>query len=183
MTEVEPLFLFMAFLTLFMMILIWSVYSSRRKQGRRREEPREPKPIPPEAEGAVLKGTPEDLVKAVLTQRVEGIKNRDAKSIAGLVDGESYTKFDDWPPFERQDSKALNREAEALKVLKEYDYEITDWKIAIFDDAALASFIIRYHGMIRNVSFNIRSRVTAFLLRRGEDWKIVHEHWSRIPTP
>jgi len=177
MPEVEPLFLFLALLILFMVILLWSVYYSRR---RVREKAREPKPTPPEKEATPLKGAPEDLVKAVLTRRVEGIKNRDAKSIAGLMDGESYTKFDDWPPFERQDSKALNREAEALKVLKEYDYEITDWNIDIFGDAALASFIIRYRGTIRDVNFNIRSRVTAFLLKRGEEWKIVHEHWSRI---
>jgi len=183
MPEIEPLFLFLVFLILFMLILMWSLYYSRRGRKQRREETQEPKPVPPEKEGIALKGTPEDLVKAVLTQRVEGIKNRDTKSIAGLMDGESYTKFDDWPPFERQDSTALNRESEALKVLKEYDYEITDWKIDIFDDAALTSFVIHYHGMIRDVSFNIRSRVTAFLLKRGEDWKIIHEHWSRIPAP
>jgi len=183
MPYVEPLFLFLAFLILFMLILLWSVYYSRRGRQQRRGETREPKPTSPEEEGIALKGTPEDLVKAALTQRIEGIKNRDAKSIAGLVDGESYTKFDDWPPFERQDSTALNREAEALKVLKEYDYEIANWKIDIFDDAALVSFIIHYHGMIRDMKFNIRSRVTAFLLKRGKDWKIVHEHWSRIPTP
>jgi len=182
MPYVEPLFLFFAFLILFMLILIWAVYYSRRGRQQRREETQEPKPISPEKEETTPQGTPRDLVKAVLTQRIEGIKNRDAKSIAGLVDGESYTKFDDWPPFGRQDSTALNREAEAFKVLKEYDYEITDWKIDIFDNAALASFIIHYHGMIRDVSFNIRSRVTAFLLKRGEDWKIVHEHWSRIPV-
>lgn len=183
MPEIEPLSLFIALLILFVSTLIWSVYSSRRGRQQRREEPREPKPIPREKEGPPPKGTPEDLVKAVLTQRVGGIKNRDAKSIAGLVDRESYTKFDDWPPFERQDATALNREAEALKVLREYDYEITDWEIDIFDNAALASFIIQYHGVIRDLSFNIRSRVTAFLLKRGEDWKIVHEHWSRIPSP
>ena len=183
MPEVEPLFLFLALLILFISILIWSVYSSRRDRQQRREEAREPKPTPPEKEATALKGAPEDLVKAVLTQRIEGIKSRNARSIAGLVDRKSYTKFDDWPPFERQDSTALNREAEALKVLKEYDYEITDWNIDIFGDAALASFIIRYRGTIRDVNFNIRSRVTAFLLKRGEDWKIVHEHWSRIPAP
>ncbi len=179
---VEPLFLFLAFLILFMLILIWSLYYSRRDRKQEREETREPKPVPPEKEGITLKGTPEDSVKAVLIRRIEGIKNRDTRSIASLVDRRSYTKFDDWPPFNLQNSTALNREAEALKVLKEYDYETADWKIDIFDDAALVSFIIRYHGMIRDVSFNIRSRVTAFLLKRGEDWKIVHEHWSRIPT-
>lgn len=66
----------------------------------------------------------EEEVKAVLIRRIEGIKNKDAQSIVNLVDKDRYTKFDDWPPFERQGLDALNREAEALKVLKEYNYEI-----------------------------------------------------------
>jgi len=45
----------------------------------------------------------------------------------------------------------LRREAEALKVLKEYRYEVNDLRIDLFDDAALASFIIEYSGRMRNL--------------------------------
>jgi ketosteroid isomerase-like protein len=128
-----------------------------------------------------LPSTPEEAVKAVLTQRIEGIKKKDAEAIMNLVDKEKYTKFDDWPPFERQGSDALNLEAEALKVLKEYNYEIGDWRIDIFNNSALASFTINYRGKIRDLSFNIKSRVTAFLTKKEERWRIVHEHWSRFP--
>ena len=71
--------------------------------------------------------------------------------------------------------------SEALKVLKEYDYETRSWKIQIFGDSAIATFIIRYRGQIRDLKFDIQSRVSAFLLKRNEEWKIVHEHWSRFP--
>ena len=38
-------------------------------------------------------------VRNVLIRRIDGIKDRDAKAIASLVNVERYTKFDDWPPF------------------------------------------------------------------------------------
>lgn len=124
--------------------------------------------------------TPEGMIKAVLLQRVDGIKRKNPEAIINLVDKERYTKFDDWPPFERQGPEALNREAEAFKVLKEYNYETSDWRIDIFEDAAVASFIISYQGTIRDRSFKIRSRVTAFLVKKDGEWKLVHEHWSRF---
>jgi ketosteroid isomerase-like protein len=123
----------------------------------------------------------EDDVKTVLIRRIEGIKKKDAQSIADLVDEDRYTKFDDWPPFERQGLEALNREAEALKVLKEYDYEVSGWKVDVINNVAIASFIINYRGTIRDLNFNVKSRVTAVLTKINEEWKLIHEHWSRFP--
>jgi ketosteroid isomerase-like protein len=126
-------------------------------------------------------GTSEDAVKTVITQRIDGVRRRDTEAILRIVDRERYTKFDDWPPFERQGPEALDRENEAFKVLKEYSYEIANWKVDVFDDASLATFIINYRGVIRELSFNIKSRVTVFLINKGGEWKLVHEHWSRFP--
>ncbi len=123
----------------------------------------------------------EDAIRNVLISRIDGIKNRDAKAIGALVLAESYTKFDDWPPFDLQDSEALKSEADALKVLKEYSYETRGWKIQTFGNATIATFIIRYKGKIRDLNFDVRSRITAFLLKQTDEWKIVHEHWSRFP--
>ena len=121
-------------------------------------------------------------MKAVLTQRIEAIKNRNAQAVADLVDPEDYSKFDDWPPFElQQGSSVLKNEGDALKVLREYEYETSSWKVDILGDAAVASFAIHYKGKIRDLSFDIRSRVTAVLRKKEGDWRIVHEHWSRIP--
>jgi len=122
-----------------------------------------------------------DVIRNILIRRIEGIRNRDSKIIRELVDQDEYTKFDDWPPFDLQESEALENEAKALKVLKEYDYEARGWKIQIFGDSAIAMFIIRYHGQIRDLKFDVQSRVSAFLLKRNGEWKIVHEHWSRFP--
>jgi len=123
-----------------------------------------------------------NIIRNILIRRIEGIRNRDPKAIATLVDQDSYTKFDDWPPFVLQESEALKNEAKALKVLKEYDYETRGWKIQVFKDSAVAMFIIKYRGQIRDLKFNIKSRVSVFLLKREGEWKIIHEHWSRFPS-
>ncbi len=127
-------------------------------------------------------GSTEDVIKNIVIQRIEALKNRDAKAITSLVYAEKYTKFDDWPPFDLQDSNALRSEADALKVLKEYDYETRGWRVETFGDLALATFIIRYKGRIRDLDFNVQSRVTEVLLKHGDAWKIIHEHWSRFPA-
>lgn len=126
--------------------------------------------------------TPEQkAVMNVVLKRIEAIKNRDPKTIEGLVDKTLYTKFDDWPPFTRlEGEEALNEEAKALKVLVKYDYEISGWRIDVLGDGALASFYIAYRGRIRRIDFDIKSRVSIVLLKRDGLWKIVHEHFSRI---
>ncbi len=126
-------------------------------------------------------GTPEEAVRSVMVRRIEGIRRRDPDAISRLVQRERYSKFDDWPPYELQGPEALEREAEALKVLKEYRYETMDWKVSILGDLALATFTIRYSGAIRDRGFNLKSRVTAVLARSGEEWRLIHEHWSRFP--
>ena len=175
------LFLFFAALLAFLVFLLGrSVYYSLKGQ-RLEEVQKEHKAQTVERETR-SNITPENEVKAIIIQRIDGIKNKNALAIEGLVDRDRYTKFDDWPPFERQDSTALKREADAINVLKEYDYETTNWKIDIFDNTALASFIISYRGTIRDLEFSIRSRITALLVRK-EAWKLVHEHWSRFHEP
>jgi ketosteroid isomerase-like protein len=120
-------------------------------------------------------------VKVAMLQRIDGIGRKNAEDILSLVDRERYTKFDDWPPFERQGKEALNTEAEAFKVLKEYRYETSDWRIDLLENVALASFMIQYQGTIRNRRFDMRSRVTAVFVKRDGEWKLLHEHWSSLP--
>ena len=125
----------------------------------------------------------EDVIRNVIIHRIDGIKNRDAKAVEALVIRDKYSKFDDWPPFDLQGQESLKSEADALKVLKDYDYETRTWRITIFGDSAIAAFIIRYHGQMRDLAFNVQSRVTVFLTKQDGEWRIVHEHWSRFPAP
>lgn len=128
-----------------------------------------------------LESSPEEEVRSVIIRRIEAIKNKDPEEIRRLVDQNRYSKFDDWPPFELQKSEGISNEAKALKALKSYEYETRSWNIITLAESALATFIIRYRGEIRNLRFDIQSRVSVFLAKYGEKWKIIHEHWSRFP--
>ena len=57
------------------------------------------------------KGTGQSLeaeIMAVVFRRLEAIKNKDESTVRAIID-ERYNKFDDWPPFKRQEAE------EALK--------------------------------------------------------------------
>ena len=120
-------------------------------------------------------------MKNAIFKRFDGIKNKDENAITALMD-ESYSKFDDWPPYQRQErSQALQNEFSAFKVLSNYTYELKDFKANVIGDVALASFIIHYKATMRNEQFDVTSRVTAVLRKQDSAWKVVHEHFSRFP--
>jgi len=123
----------------------------------------------------------EDEVKSTIVRRLDGIKNRDEGAVRALVD-EHYNKFDDWPPFGRQDAaKALENEFSAFKVLSNYSYELKDFEANVFGDTAVATFTMHYQGQIRKRPFEVNSRVTSVLKKQDSGWKVVHEHFSRFP--
>jgi ketosteroid isomerase-like protein len=141
--------------------------------------------------GTKLTGSPENQTKVespaeegvenVVIRRLDGIKNRDEEGVRALVD-ERYSKFDDWPPFARQEAaEALKNEFGAFKVLSDYSYQLENFEANILGDVAVATFHIHYQGTIRNKPFDVTSRVTSVLRKEDSGWKVVHEHFSRFP--
>jgi len=125
----------------------------------------------------------QDEVRNVIVNRLDAMKNRDEGAVKALVD-EHYNKFDDWPPFERQEgSKALENEFDAFKVMSSYSYELRDFQANILGNTAIATFIIHYQAVMRNRAFDVTSRVTSVLNKQDSGWKVVHEHYSRFPEP
>jgi ketosteroid isomerase-like protein len=123
----------------------------------------------------------EDEIKNTVIKRFDGIKNKDESAVKALID-EHYNKYDDWPPFGRQEATvALNNEFGAFKVLSNYSYELKDFEANVFGDVAVATFTLHYQGTMRNNPFNVTSRVTSILKKEDSGWKVVHEHYSRFP--
>lgn len=123
----------------------------------------------------------DDEIRDVIVRRLDGIKNRDEYTVRSIVDSKMYTKFDDWPPYSRQDADtALKNEFGAFKVLSNYDYDLTNFKVDLAGNVAIATFHLHYTGQMRNQSFEVNSRVTTVLLKQNAEWKIIHEHYSRM---
>ncbi len=125
-------------------------------------------------------GTEEQPIREVITKRLDALRRQDPRLLEGTIIQSDFSKFDDWPPYELQGPEALQREREAISVLKRYDYELKDLRVQVANGAAIAAFHLHYWGVIRQKQFDINSRVTLVLRREGDVWKIIHEHYSRF---
>lgn len=114
------------------------------------------------------------------------------KNLAALADfhssRDSFTKFDENPPYSRQNSdEAFVYEQAAFANISDYQYSIDDLRIDLFGDAAVATFYLSYGGMfVNDYSFEGSpvkgsARVSMVLTRTARGWRITHEHLSRYP--
>jgi len=119
----------------------------------------------------------------------EAGKNKDLTLLNYFhLQDKSFSKFDEFPPFSRQDiNQAIAYEQAAFVNLSDYQYRIEDMKIDLIDDIAIVTFHLDYSGVFVNdysfegKSVHSRSRVTMVFSKTEEGWKIVHEHFSSFP--
>ena len=101
-----------------------------------------------------------------------------------------FNKFGDSPPFERRDAeRALMLEQIYFVSISDFEYSVTDLKVELTGDVAVAAFILQISGIVvddysfRGATINNRSRVTAVLRReKASGWRMVHQHVSRFST-
>ncbi len=128
-------------------------------------------------------------VEEVVRAFYEAGKNKDLTALADFhASRESFTKFDENPPYTRQNSdEAFVHEQAAFANISDYSYSIDELRIDLFDQTAVATFYLTYKGIfVNDYSFEgspvgSRARVTMVLSRTGRGWRIAHEHLSRFP--
>ncbi|MBI4257939.1 MAG: nuclear transport factor 2 family protein [Thaumarchaeota archaeon] len=131
-----------------------------------------------------------DQITQLITTLFEAGKRRDFALIAGLhSDDDRFSKFDDSPPYRKQNyGEALMHEEAAFAGISDYHYAIQDLKIEVFGETALATFYLKYGGVVvdsysfRGQSVEVESRVSMVLRKKPQGWVIFHEHFSRIPS-
>ena len=128
-------------------------------------------------------------VEALIHAFFEAGKNKDLASLADFhAQREVFSKFDENPPYTRQNSQeAFVFEQAAFSNISDYNYQIDDLRIDFTDGTAVATFYLTYSGMfVNDYSFegspvSSKARVSMLLSRTDRGWKIVHEHFSRFP--
>ncbi len=117
----------------------------------------------------------------------EAGKTKDLAKLKEIqLDDSSFSSFSDVPPYDLKDF-ATTIMLEELKFvsISDYDYKITNPKISVFGDTAIAAFELNQKGMlVDNKAFtgehiSINGRAT-FVLIKTPTWKIVHIHLSKI---
>jgi ketosteroid isomerase-like protein len=119
----------------------------------------------------------------------EAGKNKDLTSIADYHSSvELFTKFDENPPYTRQNSDdAFVHEQAAFANISDYNYQIDDLRVDLVGDVGIATFYLTYTGMfVNDYSFegspvSSKARTTMVLVRTPKGWRIAHEHISRFP--
>lgn len=131
----------------------------------------------------------EDVVKRVVYRSFEIGKARICRRYSHCTSTIKDSKFGDTPPYMRMDyNETCMYEELYFASVSDYDFKIEDLKVDFFDDMAIATFIIEHTGMlVDDYSFtgrtmSVRSRGTMVLQKKGVQWLIVHEHFSKIPT-
>lgn len=102
------------------------------------------------------------------------------------LDDTRFSSFSDVPPHDLKDfATTIALEELRFVSISDYDYEIKNPKISVFDDTAIVAFELLQKGMaVDNKSFTgelitIEGRAT-FVLIKDSSWKIAHIHLSKI---
>lgn len=130
-----------------------------------------------------------DDIKAIeqLIYRSFSIGKDKDLSLINRLHASNASKFSDTPPYHLLDYNELCLHEELFFAnVSDYEFNIEDLRIEVFDDMALALFIVEQKGMVvDDYSFtgrtlNIRSRVTMVFKKYNGEWLILHEHLSKF---
>ncbi|KAF6242205.1 hypothetical protein C6988_09620 [Nitrosopumilus sp. b1] len=104
------------------------------------------------------------------------------------LNDENFSSFSDVPPYDLKDyATTIALEELRFVSISDYNYEIKNPKISIFDNTAIVAFELMQKGMlVDNKAFTgehiiINGRAT-FVLVKKPTWKIAHIHLSKIST-
>jgi len=102
------------------------------------------------------------------------------------LDDTRFSSFSDVPPHDLKDfATTIVLEELRFVSISDYNYQIKNPKISVFDNTAIVAFELLQKGMaVDNKAFTgkmitIEGRAT-FVLIKNSSWKIVHIHLSKI---
>ena len=102
------------------------------------------------------------------------------------LDSPEFSSFSDVPPYGLQNySQSVALEELRFSSISDYNFELKNPKISIFDSMAIITFLINQTGMlVDNKAFTgqhitINGRAT-FVLIKKPTWEIIHYHQDKI---
>ena len=102
------------------------------------------------------------------------------------LDSPEFSSFSDVPPYGLQNySDSVALEELRFSSISDYNFELKNPKISIFDAIGIITFLIKQTGMlVDNKAFTgqhitINGRAT-FILIKKPTWKIIHYHLDKI---
>ncbi|MGI0045786.1 MAG: nuclear transport factor 2 family protein [Nitrosotalea sp.] len=128
-----------------------------------------------------------DEIIDILTIFFDAGKTKNLAPLGAIqLDDSRFSSYGDIPPLDLKDY-ATTFALQQLRFvsISDYEHEIKNTRVDIFDNCAVMTFTIRQTGIIvdnysfRGQHFSMESRGT-FVLVKSQKWKIVHVHLSKI---
>ena len=131
--------------------------------------------------------TENDEVLSIIEKFFEAGKTKDFSILQEIqLNDSTFSSFSDVPPYDLKDfSTTIALEELRFSSLSDYNYEMNNVKVSIFDNTAILACDLIQKGMLVDTKaytgeyITINGRAT-FVLIKKTDWKIVHYHFSKI---
>jgi ketosteroid isomerase-like protein len=126
-------------------------------------------------------------IKDLIFEYFQIAKTKEIERIDSFLDSK-FTKFGDTPPYDRRDfDRALMLEQLQFASISDYDFKIEGLKIEVWDETAVATFLLESTGMIvddysfRGTTISNKAR-TTIVLRKNKNgrWAMAHQHLSKF---
>lgn len=125
-------------------------------------------------------------IRDLINKYFQIAKSKEIESISEFFDT-NFTKFGDSPPYDLRDfERALMLEQLQFASISDYDFTITDMKVDVIGDIAVAAFALESTGIIvddysfRGTAIKNKSRATIVLQKNKGRWKMLHQHLSKM---
>jgi len=132
--------------------------------------------------------TAELEVAGVILDCWDAVEKGDFERLASHYDVGRFTLFSEHPPHGPEEGeRALLLKRGLITQVSGIEVEVKDVRVSVFGDVALATYLVRYKGMLvyqyrfEGQLISVTAFCSSVLVRGSEGWKIVHEHFTRIP--
>ena len=95
--------------------------------------------------------------------------------------GPKFTSFKNGAPREDAAANAAGERA-MFSVLEGPKVDMRELAVNIFGDVGIATFNGHFTGMMNGSPTELRQQATMVFLNSGDEWKLVHEHFSPLAT-
>jgi ParB family transcriptional regulator, chromosome partitioning protein len=127
-----------------------------------------------------------EKIVAVLNAEFQLPHGKDFSSFDSMhaFDHDGFSIYDDFPPYTRLARVAArNKEMQWFySIAPNYTTVLRDIDIQFFSETALATLYVDYGDKLNGDKHFMTTRGTVIFLRIQNDWKVLHEHWSRLES-
>ena len=121
-------------------------------------------------------------VAKVLEDIFTSAKAKDFEKLNSFhLNSAKFTKFDNAGNLNRQNFEENRQGEEAVfKAVEGFEYQLKNVKVDVFDNVAIATFLISYTAKMQGVPLADTARSTLVFIDNEGKWLITHEHFSKL---